>query len=114
MTFRRMFSLLSGAHCCARPFPRGGGEKDRDPCGKLGLFIGFITVMTPRSATSDYGNHLLEATISMTRWSGTTKTASWFPASQKSGKFSEDGMTYTFTLRADVKFSDGTPLTRRR
>ncbi|MEG0304952.1 MAG: ABC transporter substrate-binding protein [Oscillospiraceae bacterium] len=35
------------------------------------------------------------------------------PAQAKDVKISEDGLTYTFTLRDDLKWSDGTPLTAK-
>lgn len=39
------------------------------------------------------------------------KTGTYVPAAAKEWKVSEDGLTYTFTLRDNLQFSDGKPLT---
>ncbi len=110
MTFRRMFSLLLALMLCAA-LPAGAEEKRTVTLAESwGFSSGFYPVMTPESATSDYG---------ITYWSHNfydtlvryDENGQLVPSLAEKWEISEDGMTYTFTLRADVKFSDGTPLT---
>ena len=48
---------------------------------------------------------------STTRWCGPIPARRWGRASPKSWTESEDGLTYEFKLRPDLKFHNGDPLT---
>jgi peptide/nickel transport system substrate-binding protein len=52
--------------------------------------------------------HLIAGTLYEIRAAGTT-----VPGLASSGKASADGLTWTFTLRPNLKFSDGSPLTSK-
>lgn len=68
------------------------------------------TTLNPLSST-DYYASLVQARIVEGLATRDADTYDWKPALATSWEISEDGLTYTFTLREGVKWHDGKPMT---
>ena len=71
--------------------------------------VGSPRFINPLLAISDAARAL--ATLTYAGLMGLSGTGALVPVLAESYTMSEDGKTYTFTLRTDSKFSDGTPVT---
>lgn len=84
----------------------GASESDRVDGGDLTIYHANITVLDPRQNHGIVGRALADSLVDADP--GTGEILPWLATEWTT---SEDGLTYTFTLRDDVTFSDGTPLT---
>ncbi|MCC6579519.1 MAG: peptide-binding protein [Phycisphaeraceae bacterium] len=68
--------------------------------------------LTPLVSTDAYGS-LIQGYVQESLASRDPETLEWKPLIAKSWTISDDGLVMTFTLRDDVRFSDGSPLNAR-
>ena len=109
MILRKLVALITALALCVA-LPAFAQEEKSVTLVESWGFSAFYPVMSPESATSDYG---------ITYWSHNfydtlvkyDENGELVPSLAKAWEISPDGLTYTFTLRENVKFSDGTPLT---
>ncbi len=110
MILRKLIALFTALLLCVALPAFAQEEKTVTLVESWDFSSGFYPVMSPASATNNYGitywSHNFYDTLVTYDQNGEV-----IPSLAEKWEISEDGMTYTFTLRDDVKFSDGTPLT---
>jgi len=80
-----------------------GGQLVRD---QLGEPKSFNPITSGETSTSDYTDRMFEGLTTTDFWTDEVK-----PHLAESWEVSPDGLTWTFKLRKDVKFNNGTPFT---
>lgn len=87
-----------------KPVPgKRGGRMVRD---QLGEPKSFNPIVASETSTTDYTQRAFEGLTRGNAFTGKTE-----PLLAEKWETSEDGLTWTFHLRKDVKFNDGTPFT---
>jgi peptide/nickel transport system substrate-binding protein len=86
--------------------PAVGKRGGRIVLDSLGEPKSFNPISSGETSTSDYTDRIFEGLTTMDVWTGEVK-----PHVAESWDVSTDGLVWTFKLRKDVKFNDGTPLT---
>ncbi len=87
-----------------KPIPgKYGGRLVRD---QLGEPKSFNPIVSSETSTSDYTQRMFEGLTRASAFNGDVE-----PGIAQSWEVSPDGLTWTFKLRKDVVFNDGTPLT---
>ena len=83
----------------------GASEADRVDGGELTIYHANITVLDPRQNHGIVGRALADSLVDADPDTG--EILPWLASAWEVG---EDGLTYTFTLREGITFSDGTAL----
>ena len=101
---------MTGVQTCALPIctaapGAGASEADRVDGGELTIYHANITVLDPRQNHGIVGRALADSLVD-----ADPDTGEILPWLASAWEIDEDGLTYTFTLREGITFSDGTAL----